>query len=228
MNKAKWIIFALVVVAVFGGIIWLGKGDETKFTGDAAKIITEGPISDHVRGTDAQKVTLIEYGDFQCPGCGRMYQTVHDVTDQYKDKVTFIFRNLPLTNIHPNALAASTAAEAAGKQGKFFEMHDMLYSTQDSWSAASISERGQIFENYAQQLGLNIDQFKKDLTSKDITDKINRDIATGKGTFKANATPTFILNGQKIDEKTAVDAAAFTKAIEDAVKNAYPDKQPQQ
>lgn len=222
MNKAKWIIFAVVVVAVFGGIIWLGKGNETTFTGDATKIITEG-IADHVRGTDVQKVTLIEYGDFQCPGCGKMYPTVHDITDQYKDKLTFIFRNMPLTQIHPNALAAATAAEAAGKQGKFFDMHDLLYQTQASWQSASVSERGQIFENYASQLGLNVDQFKKDLTSQDISDKINRDIATGKNTFKANATPTFVLNGQKVDENVAIDPEALTKLIEEKIKEAYPE-----
>jgi len=223
MNKTKWIIFAVVVLAVFGGIIWLGKSNETTFTGDATKIITEGPIADHVRGTDAQKVTLIEYGDLQCPGCGRMYPVVHETVEKYKDKLTFIFRNFPLTSIHPNALAAATAAEAAGKQGKFFEMHDLLYESQSSWQSASVSDRGQIFQNYAEQLGLNSDQFKSDLTSKDVTTKINRDIATGKQSFKANSTPTFILNGVKMEETTAVDADKFQKAIEDAITAAYPD-----
>src|SRR6185503_18417956 len=132
MDKVKWIVFAVIVVAIFGGIIFINKSNEKTYTGDASKIITEG-IGDHIRGTDAQKVTLIEYGDFQCSGCGKMYPAVHDITDKYKDKVTFIFRNLPLTSLHPNALAAATAAEAAGKQGKFFEMHDMLYQAQASW-----------------------------------------------------------------------------------------------
>lgn len=222
MNKVKWITFAVVVIAVFGGIIWLGKGNETTFKGDAAKIITDGPIADHIRGTTDQKVTLIEYGDFQCPGCRNMYVTVHELTEKYKGKVTFIFRHMPLTNLHPNALAASTAAEAAGKQGKFFDMHDMLYMTQDAWKTASISERSQIFQNYAQQLGLNVDKFKNDLSSKDITEKINRDIATGKNTFKVSATPTFVLNGQKVDEKTAVDPVALTKLLDEAVAKAYP------
>ena len=224
MTKLKWIIFAVVVLAVFGGIIFLNKSNETTFTGDAAKIITDGPIADRVRGTDAQKVVLIEYADFQCPGCGKMYSTVHELTEKYSDKVTFIFRNFPLTNIHPNALAASTAAEAAGKQGKFFEMHDMLFATQAAWSAASLGDRGQMFENYAGQLGLNMDQFKADLTSKDITEKINRDIATGKNQFKANSTPTFILNGQKVGEDKAINPEELTKLIDDAVKAAYPDE----
>jgi protein-disulfide isomerase len=216
MNKVKWIIFAVVVVAIFGGIIWLNKSNEVKFTGDATKIITEG-IADHIKGTQEQKVTLIEYGDFQCPGCGSIYPTVEEITEKYKDKVTFIFRNLPLTNIHPNALAAATAAEAAGKQGKYFDMYDILFQSQSSWSTASVGDRGKLFENYAAQIGLNVDQYKSDLTSKDITEKINRDIATGKGTFKASSTPTFILNGQKIE------VGNLATAVDDAVKAAYPD-----
>ena len=220
MDKVKWIIFAVVVVAIFGGIVWLGKSNEKTYTGDASKIITEG-LPDHVRGITDQKVTLIEYGDFQCPGCGKMFPTVHEITEKYKDKVTFIFRNLPLTNIHSNALAAATAAEAAGKQGRYFDMHDVLFQSQGSWQSASPSERTQIFQNYAQQLGLNIDQYKSDLGGKDITEKINRDITTGKNTFKANATPTFILNGQKVDEKKATDPAALEALIDEAVKNAY-------
>src|SRR5690349_8292607 len=127
MNKLKWVIFTVIVLSIFGGIIWVSKSQNTvAFDGDATKIITQAPIGDHVLGTEAQKVVLIEYGDFQCPGCGSMYPTVHELTEKYKDKLTFIFRNLPLTTLHPNALAAATAAEAAGLQGKFYEMYDML------------------------------------------------------------------------------------------------------
>jgi len=217
MNKAKWIIFAVIVLAIFGGIIWLNKSNEVKFTGDANKIITEGPIADHVMGPTDQKVTLIEYGDFQCPGCGQMYPIVHDITEKYKDKVTFIFRNLPLTTLHPNALAAATAAEAAGKQGKFFDMYDILFQSQQSWSGASVGDRGKFFENFANQLGLNINQYKKDLTNKEVTDKINRDIYTGKQIFKASSTPTFILNGQKVEN------TALSDKVDEAVKAAYPE-----
>jgi len=223
MDKIKWIIFTVIIVGIFGGIIWIGKSNTTSsFNGDATKIINQAPIGDHVLGPKTQKVVLIEYGDYQCPGCGKMYQPVHDITDKYGDKLTFIFRNMPLTNLHPNALAAATAAEAAGLQNKYFEMHDMLYQTQDSWATASVGDRTNIFANYAGQLGLDVNKFKSDLTSKDITDKINRDVSTGKNTFSVDATPTFVLDGKKVDAAVAVDSVALSKLVDDAVVRAYP------
>jgi protein-disulfide isomerase len=223
MNKLKWIIFAVVVVGIFGGIIWISKSNNTSnFTGDAAHIINAAPIADHVLGVKTEKVTLIEYGDYQCPGCGKMYQPVHDITEKYKDKITFVFRHMPLTNVHPNALAAATAAEAAGLQGKYYEIHDMLYQSQAAWSDASVSKRGEIFQNYASQLGLDATKFKNDLSSKDITEKINRDRTTGQNQFKVDSTPTFVLDGKKVDSAIATDADALGKLIDDAIARAYP------
>lgn len=224
MDKLKWIIFAIVVLGIFGGIIWLNKSDQVTFNGDSSKTITEGPIGDRTKGSQDQKVVLIEYGDYQCPACGSMYQPVKDLTDAYKDKLTFIFRNLPLTSIHPNALAAATTAEAAGQQGKYWEMHDMLYQTQSSWSQLDSSQRGTMFESFATQLGLDIDKFKQDLASKEVADKINRDRSTAK-TYNADATPTFVINGQKYTG-SATNNDELTKAVEDALKAAYPDFQP--
>lgn len=223
MDKLKWIIFTVVVLGLFGGIIWLGKSNESSsFEGDATKIINAAPIADHVLGTEAQKVTLIEYGDFQCPACAKMYPAVHDLTTKYGDKLTFIFRNFPLTQNHANALAAATAAEAAGLQGRYYDMYDMLYQTQPSWQSLGVSERTTVFQNYAEQLGLDVEKFKADLSSKDISEKINRDRSTGKGAFKVEGTPTFILNGQKVDGAVAVDAEKLTKLVEDEIAKAYP------
>lgn len=227
MDKLKWIIFTVIVVGVFGGIIWLGKSDDTAtFTGDPSKIIAAAPIADHVLGTESQKLVLIEYGDFQCPACYKMYPAVHDLTTKYPDKLTFIFRNKPLTQIHPNALAAATAAEAAGLQGKYFDMYDLLYQTQPSWQSASVSDRTTMFQNYAQQLGLDVEKFKADLASKDISDKINRDRATG-NSFGVEGTPTFILNGKKVDGAIATNPEAFTAFIEGEIAKTYPEA-PQQ
>jgi protein-disulfide isomerase len=221
MSKIKWIIFAAVVIAIFVGIILVSKNNSKPFTGDATKIITQGPIADHVVGPKDQKVVLIEYGDYECPGCGAMYQTVKNITTQYQDKLTFIFRNMPLTTIHPNALAAATAVEAAGLQGKYFEMHDKLYETQDSWANASVSQRSSIFAGYASDIGLNVDKFNKDLTSADISAKIDRDRSTA-ATFKVDSTPSFVLNGKLLDSSIGTNPDAFTKAVTDAVNAAYP------
>ena len=222
MDRFKWIIFSVIVLGIFGGIVWMGKSSDTPpFNGDPNQIITAGPIADHVSGPSEGKLTLIEYGDFQCPACYKMYPSVHDLTTNYPDKITFVFRNFPLTDKHPNALAAATAAEAAGLQGKYYDMYDMLYQSQPSWQGASVSDRTATFQNYAEQLGLDAEKFKADLASKDISDKINRDISLAKAA-KLSGTPTFVLNGQKVDEAASVDPEKFTQIIQDEITKAYP------
>lgn len=222
MNKAKWIIFAAVVIAIFGGLIYFNKSTTKDYSNiDATKIITDGPIADHVEGPTDQKVTLIEYGDFQCSACIYTYKTVSALTAKYGDKLTFIFRNFPLTSSHPNALAAATAAESAGLQGKYFEMYNILYQNQSVWSSASTSERTEIFKSYAEEIGLDVDKYTSSLTSSDISDKIARDKATGLDQFDVSGTPTFILNGEVIDSSIGVDSDAFTKLVEDAITTAY-------
>jgi protein-disulfide isomerase len=221
MNKTKWIIFAVVVVAIFGGIIWVSKSNQKTFTGDANKIVTEGTLTDHVRGNKDGKVVVVEYGDIQCPACGAMYQPVKELEAKYGDKVAFVFRNFPLTNIHPNALAAATAAEAAGLQGKFFEMHDILYENQDAWKDVQLNDREQAFIDYAKKIGLDENKFKADLKSKDVSDKIARDRAAG-NKLGVDSTPTFVINGEKIDGSSNVDIEFLTKKITDAIAKQYP------
>lgn len=220
MDRMKWIIFICVVIAVIGGIVWFNRNDTPAFTGDPAKIITEGPIPDNVYGTTDQKVVLIEYGDFQCPACGNMFGPVKALKEKHKDKLTFIFRNFPLTSIHPNALASSAVAEAAGRQGKFWEMHDLLYQTQQSWSTAAVEDRTALFEMYATTLGLDVAKFKLDLADPTITEKINRDRKTG-GIYKVNSTPTFVIDGKVFDTTKSTDSAALTAAVEEAIAAAY-------
>lgn len=217
----KWIIFGVLVVAVFGIVLTLGKSGDTTFNGDATKIITEGPIADYVYGNPEGKVVLIEYGDYQCPGCGAVYEPIKALTEKYKSKLTFIFRNLPLTNSHPNALATATAAEAAGLQGKYYEMHDVLYATQSSWRDATVDQRGSIFENYASQIGLDLNKFRQDLTSADIAAKIRRDKATAIDKFAAQGTPTFVINGEVIKGQDAVNIDLITQKVEAALKAVY-------
>jgi len=219
MNRTRWIIFGVVCFAVLGVLILTNKKTDSGFTGDATKIITQGPIADHVFGTQQQKVVLIEYGDYECPACGAIYSAVKDVATKYQNDLTFIFRNFPLTTIHPNALAAAEVAEAAGLQGKYFEMHDKLYETQSAWSEVSANDRGTYFQQYAQQIGLNITKYKQDLSSAQITDKINRDRETA-GTFNVNGTPTFILNGQKMSETDSTSATNFETTVQNALKQA--------
>jgi protein-disulfide isomerase len=209
MNKVGWIIFSVVVVGLLASlIIWTRLTNPTVdvsgINSNVALSATEasGTIADHAKGKTDSKVILVEYGDFQCPSCGGAYPNVKTLMEEYGDRITLIFRNFPLTSIHPNARAAAAAAESAGLQNKFWEMHDLLYANQDSWSSLDTTKRTDAFVAFANQLGLDTNKFKENLSSSNINKKISFDMALGKEKG-ATATPTFFLNGEKLEETTA-------------------------
>lgn len=209
MNKTGWIIFSVAVVALLGGLVaWTRiTNPPIDVTGVENNSVVaassqNGNIADHTKGSDQNKILLVEYGDYQCPGCASASPNINAIIEEYGENVTFIFRSFPLTSIHPNARAAAAVAEAAGLQGKFWEMHDTLYAKQNDWNSLDSSQRTTVFNGYASSLGLDTEKFKTDLTSKEVAAKINFDMALGKKENVA-ATPTFFLNGEKLDEKTA-------------------------
>lgn len=207
MTRSRWIIFAVICVVILGGLVILSKKDTVDVSGmDPSKAVseTETAIGDHVYGDVSSKVVLIEYGDFQCPGCGAAFPQLKTIKEEYKDKIAFIFRNFPLTAIHPNALAGSTAAEAAGLQGKFWEMHDALYENQSAWSDTDASKRTDVFAGYAQDIGLDVEKFKADLSDPKVSTKISRDRAFG-GKLGVNGTPTVYINDQKLSDAETND-----------------------
>ncbi|HEX4662567.1 MAG TPA: thioredoxin domain-containing protein [Candidatus Saccharimonadales bacterium] len=217
MTKLKWLIFIGICAAILIGVIFASKGTEIDVSKvDANKAQTSGEFIDHTEGDKNAKVTLVQYGDYQCPGCGAAYPIVKDVVATNQKDILFVFRNLPLTNIHPNALAAATVAEAAGRQGKYFEMHDALYDNQSAWENATGDQRGTIFESYAKSLGLNMTQYKTDLSSTEVARKINRDVALAKK-IGAQATPTFVLNGKTLTQDQWSVKEGFNKAIAGAL-----------
>ncbi|HJP81354.1 MAG TPA: thioredoxin domain-containing protein [Candidatus Saccharimonadales bacterium] len=224
MSKKTWIIFAAVCVVVLAGLIYFSSRNRVDVSGiDSSKILAatsqSGNIADHVFGKADSKVIFVEYGDYQCPGCGNAYAPVKEITEKYKDKVAFVFRNFPLSSLHPNARAAAATAEAAGLQGKYWEMHDKLYETQNSWNSLDGAQRSTYFEDAAKELGLNIDTFKKDVNAGNVLDKINFDLALGKS-IGITSTPSFYLNGQKFDPYTnnQFDSDKVSKAFEDKLK----------
>lgn len=223
MSKKTWMIFIVICVAVLGGLIFISRKDKINvdaidMTKATAASNANGNIADHVFGNKDSKVVLIEYGDFQCPACGSAYPIIKEVTDNYKDKVAFIFRNNPLTAIHPNARAGSAAAEAAGLQGKYWDMHDALYENQTNWSSAAVDKRTDMFVAYASQIGVkDKEKFKKDMESKAVNDKIDFDLALGKR-VPVSGTPTILLNNKKIESDVWSDKDKFKAAIEDALK----------
>lgn len=207
MTRSRWIIFAVICVLTIGGLILLSKKDSVSVDSiDPAKAVseTETAIGDHVYGNKSSQVVLIEYGDFACPGCGGAYPQLKAIKETYKEKIGFIFRNFPLTAIHPNALAASTAAEAAGLQGKFWEMHDALYENQTAWTGIEASKRTDVFVGYAEDIGLNVDQFKTDLSDPRVTAKVSRDRALGQK-IKVASTPTLYIGDKKLTDEEVSD-----------------------
>lgn len=213
MTKQFWIILA-VIAAVFVGIVAFSNNKKSD-TGNTST--STAAATNHVEGEGKAGVKLVEYGDYQCPICGTFYPVVKQVVEKYHDQITFQFSNLPLPQLHPNTMAASRAAEAAGLQGKYWEMHDLLYTNQNAWATSSNAQA--IFESYAQQLGLNLTQFKKDYASQKVNAAINADIAKFKKTGDDEATPTFYLNGDKLDNTSLMDSNGpsvekFSKVID--------------
>lgn len=222
MTKTAWIIFAATTILLLGGLVYLSGQNKLDVEDVNANTIQEaqpqsGNIGEHVYGNKDSKVILVEYGDFQCAGCGAAFPTVRQVKEKYKDDIAFVYRNFPITSIHPNALVAAATAEAAGKQGKFWEMHDTLFESQDEWKDATIENRAGIFESYAKELNLDIDTFKDEVAASTTTQKINFDTALGKKQG-VNSTPTFFLNGRELTQDEWGELEAFEKTVEAEIK----------
>lgn len=149
--------------------------------------------------TDSAKVTIVEFADFQCPACAAVHPAVKQILNDYKGKVNFVFRHFPLPQ-HKNALIAASAAEAAGEQGKFWEMENLLFENQDKWSESDKAK--EIFLTYAKELGLDKDKFKSAIEGNKFTSKITGDKDDGQA-LGVNSTPTFFINGQKFSESAS-------------------------
>jgi protein-disulfide isomerase len=217
MSKQFLGILAAVVVGL-GLIFWIGSSKKSDNKGSSNSSNTQS--SQHIIGEGQKKVTLTEYGDFQCPVCGAYYQPVKEVVAKYNKDIYFEFRNLPLAQIHPNAFAASRAAEAAGKQDKYFEMHDILYENQQLWS--NTSNPVPIFQSYAQQLSLDLKKFNSDYSSAAVNDAIQADITAFKKTGQQEATPTFFIDGvhipnSKLSDGNGPSVAKFSEQIDAAI-----------
>lgn len=169
-------------------------------------------VTDHVRGAQSGKVTLVEFGDFQCPACGAYETIVRQLEADNKDTLKVVFRHFPLTQIHQNALSAAKASEAAALQGKFWEMHDILYDKQDEWSKG-LNARD-YFLTYATTLGLNTVKFTQDMESKAVEEKILAEYKEGV-TLGIQGTPTFFINGKMIESPRNLEA--FNALIKSAV-----------
>jgi protein-disulfide isomerase len=161
---------------------------------------------DHIQGPADAAVTLIEYGDYECPYCGAAYPIVKEVQARMAERMRFVFRNFPISTAHPHAEQAAEAAEAAATQGSFWEMHDLLYENQQRL-------RDEDLRSYAEKLGLDVGRFVSDLAEHVHADRVREDFISGVRSG-VNGTPTFYINGARHDD--SYDAETLLAALERA------------
>jgi len=147
------------------------------------------PERDHIRGAAAASLTLVEYGDFECPFCGRATGVLRDLRERFGDDLRYVFRHLPLADVHEHAEMAAQAAEAAALQGSFWEMHDLLFRHQDELEWADLV-------GYAGELGLDVERFVRDLSEGRCAERVREDVVSAEASG-ARGTPTFFIGEQR-------------------------------
>ena len=229
------IIVGVLVAVVVGGVLALRK-DEAKppassntappsssgttatqpasSTSSAPRRESPGAQPPHMKGRQSAPVVLEEFGDYQCPPCGMMHPVLKKISEDYGDRVAIVFRNFPLQKIHKNAFSASRAAEAAGMQGKFWQMNDLIYTNQKAWSDSP--EPRPLFESYARQLNLDIDKFKADAEKPETVSRILADFQRGDA-LGVTGTPSIFLNGRQLPVESVLSEPRLRADIDAAL-----------
>jgi protein-disulfide isomerase len=161
---------------------------------------------DHIQGPTEAAVTLVEYGDYECPYCGAAYPIVKEVQSRMGERLRFVFRNFPITTSHPHAEQAAETAEAAATQGRFWQMHDLLYENQRRLRVPDLRD-------YAERLALDVERFDRELTEHAHAARVREDFMSGVRSG-VNGTPTFYINGARHDDSYDIDTmlAALERA----------------
>jgi protein-disulfide isomerase len=219
MKDHIWKIIGIVAVLAIGGSI--------VYSNHVSGKANEGIVfADHIKGAENAKVTLTEYSDFQCPACGQFAGIVKEVLETYPDDVALEYKHYPLISIHPFAVPAAKAAEAAGQQGKFFEMHDKLFENQQVWSNSP--NPNVHFIAYAESLELDMDLFKQHLKASKVEDKIQDEFRQARE-LGLTGTPSFFLDGERMlfesyeDFMAQIGAAVGADSVEVNTETAEPD-----
>lgn len=208
---------AQTVIILFVGLTIISVGGYLVIKSDSGPAEPTKPVvasetelarpTAYSKGASAAPVRIVEFSDFQCPACAAEYPILKKVAEEYKDKVAFTYRHFPLSQ-HQNAKPAAYAAEAAGRQGKFWEMHDKLFENQNSLSEENIKK-------FAQALDLDMNRFETDRKSAEVAAVVGSDVDTGTR-LKVNATPTIFINGTHFQGGLSYDQ--FKKEIESRLK----------
>ena len=218
----RYLPFVIVVAVALatvgsGTLLYRAKRPQVRNIPEAQSVPPKGDKeSAHIRGNPDAPVTLEEFGDFQCPPCGQFAAFVEELLKEYDSRLRLVFRNFPLPG-HEHAREAAQAAEAAGLQGKFWEMYDTLYREQQTWSTAPNTR--ELFQSYAGTIGLDADQFTKDMDSDKVRERIDSDEALA-NFLGVKVTPTLFINNRPLDPKdknpegvrAAINAALNEKA----------------
>lgn len=208
MLKDKGLIIGIVVTVILiaGGVFLMSRGGSGNTSGNETKVSSEILIpsgsyvssgiagGNYLAASTSAKITLVEFGDYQCPACIDYHILVKQLLTEYAGQINYVFRNFPLSQ-HLNAPVSAYAAEAAGLQGKYWQMHDKLYESTGEWVASS--DPKSIFIGYAESLGLDIKKFTSDMDSSEVKKRVQSDMNDGK-VINLSETPTFYLDGVKI------------------------------
>jgi protein-disulfide isomerase len=175
---------------------------------EAALTLSVSEDRDHIQGRAEAAVTLVEYGDYECPYCGAAYPIIKEVQERMGERLRFVFRNFPITTSHPHAELAAEAAEAAAAQDRFWEMHDLLYENQQRLGEEDLRA-------YADQLGLEVEPFDQELAEHVHAERVHEDFMSGVRSG-VNGTPTFYINGLRYDDSYELETllAALERAAE--------------
>jgi protein-disulfide isomerase len=180
----------------------------TKTEWEAVLTMPVDAVRDHIQGSATAAVTLVQYGDYECPYCGAAYPIIREVQSRMGDRLRFVFRNFPIPTSHPHAEQAAEAAEASDAQGRFWEMHDMLYENQRRL-------RDEDLLAYAERLELDVERFEKELEEHVHAERVHEDFMSGVRSG-VNGTPTFYINGTRHDDSYEADVllAAVERAAD--------------
>jgi protein-disulfide isomerase len=193
VKKMKKLLIWTAIIVGLAGATW-GMAKLASSPSDQTAILTSAVSdSDWIKGNKDAKVVLVEYSDFQCPACAGYAPIVNEIVGEFGDKIAFVYRHFPLP-YHQQADLAARTAESAGKQNKFWEMTDLLFTNQTAW--ADKNDAREKFISYAQSLGLDLNRFESDLDSAELKKEVENDYLSGAAIV--NSTPTFFLNGKKI------------------------------
>ena len=203
-NKVFLIVSLITILIVAGGIFLMSRPTNSitqPVTIGSSVLTPQGVYKTsgfanelYLPASESAKVTLVEFGDYECPACALYSPEIQRILSVYAGKIVYVFRNYPLPQ-HKNAPAASYAVEAAGIQGKYWQMHEKLFATQSDW--ASLNDPTDVFINYAGDLGLDREKFAADMSSQTVKDAVKRDTADGNN-VRLTETPTFYVNGVKV------------------------------